>query len=192
MTDGTAARSTIFSIGHGNRISSDFVAQLRDAGVRCLVDVRAYPASKRHPQFTRMTLEPALRAADIRYLWEGPALGGMRKSREGSPHSALTDPTLRGFADHMASAEFRDAIARLLALSAETPVAFMCAERDPRHCHRVFIADALLLAGAEVLHLIDLHDVRRHAISEGARLAPDGSAVYDACVQMGLALREPD
>ena len=96
----TAAPTTIFSIGHGNRSASDFVAQLRAAGVVCLVDVRAYPASRRHPQFSRMVLEPALRSAGIRYLWEGQALGGMRSPQPQSRHLALSDPAMRGFADH--------------------------------------------------------------------------------------------
>lgn len=192
MTDRTAVSITIYSIGHGNRSASDFVAQLRAAGVVCLVDVRAYPASRRHPQFARMALETALRTAGIRYLWEGAALGGMRSPHAKSPHVALSDPAMRGFADHMTSLAFRAAIARLLDLAAATPTALMCAEKDPRHCHRAFIADAMLLAGAEVRHLLELNDVRRHVLSEGARLTPEGPVVYDACVQMGLALRGPD
>ena len=192
MTDATAASTTIFSIGHGNRSASDFVAQLRAAGVDCLVDVRAYPASKRHPQFARMALEPALRAVGIRYLWEGTALGGMRSPQPRSRHVALSDPAMRGFADHTASPLFSGAIARLLGLAATTPTVLMCAEKDPRHCHRVFIADALLLAGVEVRHLLELNDVRRHVLSEGARLTEEGGVVYDSCVQMGLALGAPD
>lgn len=189
MTDDPAGFPTIYSIGHANRSSSDFVAQLRAAGVRCVVDVRAYPASRRHPQFTRMMLEPVLRGEGMRYQWEGQALGGMRSARAESPHIGLTDPAMRGFADHMASRDFGDAISRLLKQAADTPIALMCAERDPRHCHRALIADALLLAGAEVRELIDLHDVRGHALNAGARVAADGSVTYDACIQMGLALR---
>ena len=68
----------------------------------------------------------------------------------------------------------------------------MCAEKDPRHCHRALISDALLLRGAEVLHLFELNDVRRHIMSEGARLTAEGGVVYDSCVQMGLALHAPD
>ena len=191
MTERTATAVTVFTIGHGNRSSSDFIAQLRAVAIACLVDVRAYPSSRRHPQFARMALEPALRAARIRYLWEGPALGGMRRPRSGSPHTALTDPALRGYADHMASEEFADAVSRLLKLAAKTRVALMCEERDHRHCHRAFIADALLLAGTEVLHLVDLNDVRLHALGEAARVAA-GSLVYDAGVQLDFALRQRD
>ena len=88
----------------------------------------------------------------------------------------------------MADDEFRTAIARILKLATESPLALMCAERDPRHCHRAFIADALMLQGAEVRHLVDLNDVRRHALSESARQRADGALVYDACVQLGFSL----
>ena len=188
MNDSTAGVPVIHSIGHGNRGVTEFLAQLAAAGVRCVVDVRAYPASKRHPQYTRMALETALRGAGVRYVWEGEALGGMRRPLENSPHTALTDPAFRGFADHMADDEFRTAIARILKLATESPLALMCAERDPRHCHRAFIADALMLQGAEVRHLVDLNDVRRHALSESARQRADGALVYDACVQLGFSL----
>jgi uncharacterized protein (DUF488 family) len=191
MNDSTTGNPVIHSIGHGNRGVTEFLSQLTAAGVRCVVDVRAYPASKRHPQYTRMALETALRGAGIRYLWEGEALGGMRRPLDASLHTALNDPAFRGFADHMADNSFRQAVARILKLAADAPLALMCAEREPRHCHRAFIADALMLAGAEIRHLIDLNDVRRHALSEGARLLPDGGLVYDACVQLGLGLNEP-
>ena len=125
-------------------------------------------------------------------LWEGEALGGMRSPRPQSPHLALSDPAMRGYADHMESAVFREAIARVLGLAATAPTALMCAEKDPRHCHRALISDALLLAAAEVLHLFELNDVRRHVMSEGARLTAEGGVVYDSSVQMGLSLNAPE
>lgn len=188
MTDSKSVSTTAFSIGHGNRSASDFVALLRDAGVTCVVDVRAYPASRRHPQFARIALEPALRAAGIRYLWEGAALGGMRSPRADSPHVALSDSAMRGFADHTGSESFRAAVARFVETAAAAPTALMCAEKDPRHCHRAFIADALLLQGVDVLHLLGTNDVRRHHLSETARLTASQEVVYDTCIQMGLAL----
>ena len=79
-------------------------------------------------------------------------------------------------------------IARLVEIGNSRTTAFMCAETDPAHCHRSFIADALLARGIEVLHLMAPQDVRAHALREGARLAPGGQIVYDACVQLGLAI----
>ena len=180
--------ATIYTIGHGNRQIEDFTKLLTSARIECLVDVRAYPRSRRHPQFTRMALDPVLKARGIRYVWEGGALGGMRRPRGDSPHIALADAAHRGYADHMATAEFQSALERLLALGAGQMTVFMCAESSPQHCHRSFIADALLARDIEVMHLMGPHDVRGHALQEGARRGERGQMVYDACVQLGLAL----
>jgi len=37
-----------YIIGHGNRSIGEFLEPLRDIGIECRVDVRAYPASGRH------------------------------------------------------------------------------------------------------------------------------------------------
>ena len=71
--------TTVYTAGHGNRPLEEFIGLLRDAGVTCLVDVRAFPASRRHPHFGRAALEQSLPAEGIRYVWEGEALGGRRK-----------------------------------------------------------------------------------------------------------------
>lgn len=48
--------TTVFTIGHGNRPLDEFMALLRQARIERLVDVRAFPASRRHPQFARAAL----------------------------------------------------------------------------------------------------------------------------------------
>ncbi len=180
--------NTLYTIGHGNRVVAEFIALLQSARIECLVDVRAYPRSRRNPQFARMALDPVLKAHSIRYVWAGGPLGGMRRPHADSPHLALDDAAHRGYADHMATPQFDAALQRLIATGSERATAFMCAETHPRHCHRSFIADALLVLDIEVLHLMGPHDVRHHTLREGARLAPGGRVVYDACVQLGLAL----
>ena len=180
--------TTLYSIGHGNRAVADFTALLKGARIECLIDVRAYPRSRRNPQFARMALDPVLKAHSIHYLWEGAPLGGMRRPHGESPHLALEDAAHRGYADHMATAEFQSALERLIATGAARNTAFMCAETHPEHCHRSFIADALHARGIEVLHLMGPHDVRAHTLRAGARLAGHGRVMYDGCVQLGLAL----
>ena len=180
--------TTLYTIGHGNRAVEDFTALLGSARIECLIDVRAYPRSRRNPQFARIALDPFLKAHAIHYAWEGEALGGMRRPRADSPHVALADAAHRGYADHMATAEFNGALERLVAAGRARATAFMCAETNPEHCHRSFIADALLARGVEVLHLMGVQDVRAHALREGARVVPGGQVVYDSCVQLGLAL----
>ena len=127
--------TTLYTIGHGNRAAGDFIALLENARIECLVDVRAYPRSRRNPQFARMALDPVLKEHAIRYVWEGAELGGMRRPHGDSPHLALADAAHRGYADHMATAEFVSALARLLAIGETQKTAFMCAETFPEHCH---------------------------------------------------------
>lgn len=180
-------RHTLYSIGHGSRSTEGFLSLLGRHGIECLVDVRAYPRSKRHPQFSRLVFEGALASAGVRYVWEGEALGGMRRPRRESPHTGLADAAFRGYADHMETPGFDAALARLTDVGARRRTAFMCAEVMPCYCHRSFIADALALRGIEVWHLVGADDTRRHALNPAARVAA-GTLVYDLGEQLALGL----
>jgi uncharacterized protein (DUF488 family) len=61
----------------------------------------------------------------------------------------------------------------------------MCAESLPQHCHRGFIADALVHRGAQVWHLVNPGDTRPHALHAAARRHEDG-LVYDVGEQLAL------
>lgn len=177
----------IWTIGHGNRPIEEFIALLTASGIECLVDVRAYPASRRNPQFVREALERSAAQAGIRYAWEGKALGGRRKPAADSPHVALRSPAFRAYADYMATEEFRGGVERLTALSREARVAIVCAERLPWECHRFLISDHLVAHGTGVVHLIGPGAGREHRLHEVARL--DGARlVYDRRMQRDLAL----
>jgi hypothetical protein len=67
--NGVFSMTTVYTAGHGNRPLEEFIGLLRDAGVTCLVDVRAFPASRRHPHFGRAALEQSLPAAGLRSVW---------------------------------------------------------------------------------------------------------------------------
>lgn len=177
----------IYTIGHGSRSIEEFVGLLKDAAIECLVDVRAYPASRRHPQFARESLECSLADAGIRYVWEGKALGGRRKSGKNSPHVALRNPGFRAYADYMADGTFREGLARLIGLGSAPPAAIMCAERLPWKCHRYLLADSLVARGVRVLHLMGPGQCKEHALNRLAR--SDGEQlVYDAGEQPQLEL----
>jgi len=179
--------TTIYTIGHGNRTIEEFVALLKRAGVECLVDVRAYPASRRHPQFARETLESSLPAAGIRYVWEGKALGGRRKLAKDSPHAALKNPGFRAYADHMGTEEFRGGVERLVELGRAARAAVMCAERLPWECHRFLISDYLVAGGEKVVHLVNPGSEQAHRLNPIVRLR-DGMLMYDGETQGELNL----
>jgi uncharacterized protein (DUF488 family) len=177
----------VYTAGHGNRPIEEFIGLLREAGVTCLVDVRAYPASRRYPHFGRAALEQSLPAAGIRYIWEGEALGGRRKPSGESPHLALRHPAFRAYADHMMTATFRDAAERLLATAHAAPAAIVCAERLPWQCHRFLISDFLVAGGNDVVHLVNPGKRQSHRLNPVARQR-DGGLVYDGETQSQLDL----
>lgn len=178
-------RTPIFTVGHGSRTAEEFLALLARAGIRCLVDVRAFPGSRRHPQFGREALNDALEHAGIEYVWEGEALGGRRRARHDSPHVALRNASFRAYADHMQSETFRAGARRLLELGHRSGIAIMCAERLPWQCHRYMIADYLVTRGVEVRHLIDAANPRAHVLRVEVRVTGD-DLVYDAGTQREL------
>jgi uncharacterized protein (DUF488 family) len=178
---------TVYTIGHGNRSIGEFLGLLQAATIECLVDVRAYPASRRHPQFSRDALDGSLAGAGVRYAWEGKSLGGRRKAAANSPHVALRSASFRAYADYMTTEEFRAGLERLMERAGSGRVAIMCAERLPWECHRNLISDSLAARGIRVLHLMDKGESREHALNPVAR--QDGERlVYDAGEQLGLKL----
>jgi len=159
---------TLYTIGHSHRPLEELIAMLAGAGVGTLVDVRATPHSGRNPQFNEESLRAACSSANIVYHWAGRHLGGMRPLHPHSPHVAL-DEARRGFADHMDTDLFKKAAAQLANLATRGPIAILCAERDPEHCHRALIADYFLLQGARIVHLIAPGEQRDHLLSPQAR-----------------------
>src|SRR5436305_9935878 len=99
----------IFTIGHSTRDLADFIALLRENGVQRLADIRRYPGSRRYPHFSSESLQLSLPAEGIEYI-HMPELGGRRKPLPDSRNTAWRNEQFRAYADHMATAEFRDAI----------------------------------------------------------------------------------
>jgi uncharacterized protein (DUF488 family) len=170
----------IHTVGHGARPIEAFVAMLVEARVDVLVDVRRFPGSRRHPQFGRDELAAAVSAAGLDYTWAGASLGGRRQGRPQSRHTALRNASFAAYADHMDTATFRAAVEELIARAASELPAVMCAETLWWHCHRMLVADALVMRGAAVEHLLKPGDSQPHRVTTGARPDADGWPVYDA------------
>ena len=169
--------ATLYTIGHSTRTLDELVSALKAHGIETLVDIRAFPASRRLPHFNRESLERALPEHGIRYLWM-KALGGYRKStRKDSPHTALRNANFRNYADYTLTPEFHEAIAELLHLATESRTAYMCAERVYFRCHRMIVSDWLVALGHEVLHIDAQGPVRAHKLLAEARLV-DGQVIY--------------
>ena len=152
MAAGIAA--TLYTIGHGAATLDAFAGWLEAAGIARIVDVRRYPASRRHPQFNAAALAEALAARSIAYS-HAEDLGGRRVPRPDSNNTGLRNDGFRGYADWMEQQPFAIALDVLLGGAARTPSAVMCAETPWWKCHRRLIADAAeLLRGVPVIHLM--------------------------------------
>jgi uncharacterized protein (DUF488 family) len=145
---------TVWTIGHSTRTIEQFTALLEREGICHLVDVRRFPASRRHPHFDSAALQSSLAAAGITYE-HAPAMGGRRNAKPASRNLGWRNTSFRGYADHMDSAEFQGALDALIATAARAPTTVMCAEAVPWRCHRTLIADALLARGHRVRHILD-------------------------------------
>lgn len=162
--------ATIYTIGHSTRELSDLVSALRAHGIKTLVDIRAFPMSRRLPYFNRENLEQELPKEGIEYAWLRE-LGGRRKRlNKDSPNVALRNDSFRNYADHMLTPEFKHGIDELLRISQPGPAAIMCAERVYFHCHRMLVSDYLTAHGHEVLHIDNEKPPRPHKLTPEARL----------------------
>jgi uncharacterized protein (DUF488 family) len=141
----------VLTIGHGTRPAEELVACLSEAGTRTLVDVRRFPGSRRNPQFGQAALSETVGVAGIDYH-HAVELGGRLRGEPGEERfGCIRVGAFRSYAARMGSAEWQEALARVLA---EPEPCLMCAETAWQRCHRRLISDLLVARGHQVVHLI--------------------------------------
>jgi uncharacterized protein (DUF488 family) len=173
----SAPEAAIYTVGHSTRAPEKLLSLLREPGIELVADVRAYPSSRRHPQFNRDALAGWLDAGGIGYR-HLPGLGGRRDPVAGSPNGGWKETAFQGYADHMRAEEFQRALAELEAAARLSATAVMCAEAVWWRCHRRLIADALVVRGWRVEHLGIGQGSAVHQLTEFAVAAPDGTLTY--------------
>jgi len=167
-------RMSIYTIGHSTRSLDDFIALLREKGIERLADIRRYPGSRRYPHFSRESFSATLPQIGISYV-HFPQLGGRRNASEHSRNTAWRNAQFRGYADHMASEEFRLAVDNLLASPLTTAV--ICAEAVPWRCHRNLLADELVRRGIDVVHILGPGSTKPHEMNPQA-VVENGHLIY--------------
>jgi len=159
----------IHTVGHSTKAADEFVSLLEVHGVWQVADIRTVPRSRRHPHFSREAMAEWLPARGIAYLHVA-ALGGLRRARVDSPNGGWRHPSFRGYADYMQTAAFVEGLEALMAYAARAPTAVMCAEAVWWRCHRQLVADALLVRGVEVWHLLTPARAEPHRLTPFARV----------------------
>jgi uncharacterized protein (DUF488 family) len=139
--------TTILTIGHSNHSIEKLVGLLTAGGVEVVVDTRSQPYSKYTTQFNREALQSAIAGAGMKYLYLGRELGGRPDGAEfydGDGHvlyGKVADSRL-----------FLEGIERVQAGAERYRVALLCAEEDPRDCHRrLLVARVLAERGVAVI-----------------------------------------
>jgi uncharacterized protein (DUF488 family) len=142
----------VYTIGYSGLTLESLVAVLMRLGVELVVDVRRFPRS-RVPGFSLPELEKALGEKGFEYRWMG-ALGALGIRYE-SRFRCVDSPTFNSYVNYLVfSEEARSALRELAGLASERKTALLCRERDPRFCHRQFIADYLAHLGFTVVHVV--------------------------------------
>lgn len=124
-------KSTIYSIGHGNKKFDELVHELKHYQIEFLLDVRSTPMSKFNFHFNRSWLEKDLPDNKITYEFLGDYLGGLPKDKSCYTNGKVDYAKIR-------KKEFFQAGIRLLieANEEKMQVALMCSETKPEECHR--------------------------------------------------------
>jgi uncharacterized protein (DUF488 family) len=138
-----------FTIGYEGATVHEFLAALQQAGVGRVIDVRALPLSRR-PGFSKTPLRAALGEAGIDYVHLkalGTPADGRAAARAGR-HSEMA----RIYTGQLELPEAMAQGAQMIELAREKPSALLCFEREPAHCHRTLLLDAVA-PNAEVVHL---------------------------------------
>ena len=164
----------VLTIGHSTRTLEDFISLLRKYNVQKVVDIRTIPRSKHNPQFNREELPNSLKAAGISYV-HMPGLGGLRHSVRDSLNAGWRNLSFRGFADYMQKDEFEKSLEELMEQAKTERLALMCAEAVSWRCHRSLIADALLVRGVHVKHILSRTSLQAHKITSWAKV--DGTRI---------------
>jgi uncharacterized protein (DUF488 family) len=169
----------VYTVGHSTRSIDELVSLLSEAGVTRVADVRAFPMSRRHPQFNKEALAISLAAAGIDYH-HMPALGGRRHTKKGtaSRNGLWKVDAFRHYADYAETPAFAAALDTLEALARARPTAYMCAEAVWWQCHRRLITDYMLVRGWTVIHLLAPGQQHRGELTAGAVAHADGTVEY--------------
>ncbi|WP_135612882.1 DUF488 family protein [Methanococcoides sp. AM1] len=130
-----------YTIGYGNRSLEEFIDILQQYDLSYLVDIRSYPHSVRE-EFNKENLEVVLPKYNIAYS-HCPGLGGLREE---------------GYIDYIKTDEFRKYFTKLIGKIKEvnsngSDVVLMCAEKNPKNCHRYKLSNELESSGIRVIHL---------------------------------------
>lgn len=142
----------LYTIGYSGHTPESFVAQLKDAGVETLVDVRERPLSRK-PGFSNKSLKQFVEANGIGYV-HLRELGVPRELRDQFKQGWSREEYLAAFRRHLQT--HADALVPLDELMHKSACCLMCLEHDPQECHRSIVAEMVSAQKGRTLDIKNL------------------------------------
>ena len=134
------AARRLSTIGYEKKTVDEFLAELADARVELVIDVRAVAASRR-PGFSKTAMAGALKERGIDYL-HLRALGTPKAGREAARKGRIAE--MRAiFEGQLDTPEAALAMEQADSAARERHAALLCFEADVGGCHRAMVAERL-------------------------------------------------
>jgi uncharacterized protein (DUF488 family) len=144
------APQNLYTFGYEGLDIEAFVARVRAAGIKTVVDVRERPLSRKKG-FSKAAFSAALAQAGVAYRHD-PGLGCPKAIRDRYKAGADWAIYTREFLAYIETQEGR--VRELVKLAKATAACLVCFEADHTACHRTYVARAARdLGGPTVVHL---------------------------------------
>jgi uncharacterized protein (DUF488 family) len=137
----------LYTFGYQGLDIEAFVARVKQAGMRWIVDVRELPLSRKKG-FSKSAFREHLESVGIRYL-HLTALGCPKHIRDQYRLDGDWAAYTRKFLAYLNTQ--RDTVKELATLARHSTVCLVCFEADYATCHRTFVARAAHREGAPVV-----------------------------------------
>lgn len=131
----------LFTVGYEGQSIEDFIAFLKQEGIRQIADVRKNPVSRKKG-FSKNRLAEALNRAGIAYA-HFPGLGVPREWRELAKKKTITRAKMFRDYEKKVLPKEEDDLEEIKHLAKEKPTALLCFEADACDCHRHSVTENL-------------------------------------------------
>lgn len=149
-------RMNIYTVGHSTHSIDDFLNILHHVQTEVLVDIRAFPSSRKFPQYNQEQFKKSLEIEDITYI-HCPLLAGRRKKSQKIQEEincGWENQSFHNYADYTLTTSFQKGIKQLTTIASTKTTTYCCAERHPSRCHRLLISNWLTAHNWNVHHLL--------------------------------------
>ncbi len=184
---------TLYTIGHSNYSADRLLDLLAQHHIQLVVDVRSAPYSRYVPHFNKREIEHWLPNAGVDYRYAGEYLGGRPQDEAVYKGDPPDEGDLRreaylkqvDYLKLMQTDHYQKGLLHLLAVLTESGqnIAMMCAEADPRHCHRHHLITRSLIDRTHRITELELQVA--HILSNGDLQIVDPQE-FNIPTQLGL------